>query len=129
MPLALPALTRAQKLQRRAARVGFDWPEAAQVLAKIEEEIGELAAELARRRPSERLADELGDLLFAVVNLARHLERRRRGGAARGPTPSSSAASARSRTALARPGARLEDASLDEMEALWQQAKAAEQGA
>jgi MazG family protein len=73
VPLALPALVRAAKLQKRAARVGFDWPEAAQVLDKIEEEIAELRAELERHAPSERLSDEIGDLLFAVINLARHL--------------------------------------------------------
>ena len=125
VPLALPALVRAAKLQRRAARVGFDWPEPAQVLDKIEEEIAELRAELERARAPERLADEIGDLLFAVVNLARHLEVDAEA-ALRRPTPSSSAASARSRTRLRARGRRLEDASLDEMEALWQQAKAEE---
>ena len=70
VPLALPALTRALKLQRRAARVGFDWPEVGGVLAKVEEEAAELAA---ADSASEREA-ELGDLLFTLVNLARHLE-------------------------------------------------------
>jgi ATP diphosphatase len=74
LPLALPALTRAAKLQRRAARIGFDWPEAAPVLDKIVEEVGEIKAELAQGGGPERLADEVGDLLFAVTNLARHLE-------------------------------------------------------
>jgi ATP diphosphatase len=68
----LPALTRAVKLQKRAARVGFDWRAAEEVLAKIEEEVAEVRAELGAGR--DRLASELGDLLFAVVNLARHLE-------------------------------------------------------
>jgi ATP diphosphatase len=67
--LALPALERAAKLQRRAARVGFDWPDSTGPRAKIDEELAELEAETA---PDRRL-DELGDLLFAVVNLARHL--------------------------------------------------------
>ena len=67
--LALPALERAQKLQKRAARTGFDWPDASGARAKVDEELGELAAET---RP-DRLEDELGDLLFAIVNLARHL--------------------------------------------------------
>jgi len=71
---ALPGLTRAVKLQRRAARVGFDWPEPRQVLDKIEEEIGELRQELDAGAPPERVEDELGDLLFALANLARHLE-------------------------------------------------------
>ena len=70
---ALPALTRAMKLQKRAARVGFDWPEASQVLDKIDEEVGELRAELAGGGAPDRLEDEVGDLLFALVNLARHL--------------------------------------------------------
>jgi len=68
----LPALTRAEKLQKRAARIGFDWPEAAPVIDKVEEEIAELKAELGDRKP-ERLDEELGDLLFACANLARHL--------------------------------------------------------
>ena len=67
--LALPALERAAKLQRRAARVGFDWADASGPRAKIDEELAELDAETA----SARQSDELGDLLFAVVNLARHL--------------------------------------------------------
>ncbi len=72
---ALPALTRAVKLQRRAARAGFDWPEAGAVLEKIEEELAELRAELdADEGTGERVAEEMGDLLFAVANLARHLK-------------------------------------------------------
>ena len=67
--LALPALERAAKLQRRAARVGFDWPDVAGPRAKIEEELAELDAETEH----DRKLEELGDLLFAVVNLARHL--------------------------------------------------------
>jgi nucleoside triphosphate diphosphatase len=71
---ALPALTRAEKLQKRAARVGFDWPETAPIFDKIAEEIAELKAEIAAEAPHERIEDELGDLFFAVVNLARRLE-------------------------------------------------------
>ena len=67
--LALPALERAAKLQRRAARVGFDWPDASGPRAKIDEELAELDAETDHHR----MLDELGDLLFAVVNLSRHL--------------------------------------------------------
>lgn len=69
-----PALTRALKLQRRAARVGFDWPALDPIFAKIAEEIAELRAEIDSAAPPARIADELGDLLFAVVNLARRLE-------------------------------------------------------
>ncbi len=67
--LALPALERAAKLQRRAAQVGFDWPDKSGPRAKIDEELSELDAE----NDHHRMLDELGDLLFAVVNLARHL--------------------------------------------------------
>ena len=72
--LALPALMRAQKLQKRASLAGFDWRDLAPVVAKIREELGELEIEIANGAPSERLRDEAGDLLFACVNLARHLE-------------------------------------------------------
>ena len=68
--MALPALLRAEKLQTRAARTGFDWPATAGVVAKIEEELAEVAAATTH---AER-TDEVGDLLFAVVNLARHLK-------------------------------------------------------
>ena len=67
--LALPSLERAAKLQRRAARVGFDWPDASGPRAKIDEELGELEAETEH----ERQFEEFGDLLFALVNFARHL--------------------------------------------------------
>jgi MazG family protein len=72
--LALPALLRAAKVQRRAARIGFDWPDALAVFAKIAEEIDELRAELDRNADHAVLEDELGDILFAVANLARKLE-------------------------------------------------------
>jgi ATP diphosphatase len=72
--VGLPALTRAIKVQGRAARVGFDWKTAPPILDKIEEEISELRAELDCGAPAGRLEDELGDLLFAVANLARRLE-------------------------------------------------------
>jgi ATP diphosphatase len=67
--LALPALERAAKLQRRAARIGFDWPDRSGPRAKIDEELAELDAE----SDHPRMLEELGDLLFAVANLARHL--------------------------------------------------------
>lgn len=73
VPLALPALSRSVKLQKRAARVGFDWQELAPVFDKIAEEIDEVKAELPGADPA-RLQDEVGDLLFAVSNLARHLQ-------------------------------------------------------
>lgn len=73
VPAALPALTRAEKLTSRAARVGFDWPNADAVLAKLDEEVAELRAELPAADPA-RLADEVGDLLFVLANLARKLK-------------------------------------------------------
>lgn len=71
--VTLPAQTRAVKLARRAARVGFDWPERLAVLAKLEEEIGELRQEIEDGATHDRMEDELGDVLFSVANLARHL--------------------------------------------------------
>ncbi len=74
--LALPALLRAAKIQRRAARIGFDWPEARPVIAKLAEEIAELEAELEMQPSADRsrLEDEMGDILFTAANLARKLE-------------------------------------------------------
>jgi ATP diphosphatase len=72
--LALPALVRAAKLSRRAARIGFDWPEARAVIAKINEEVAEIEAEMADGAGQDGLEDEVGDLLFAAANLARKLE-------------------------------------------------------
>ena len=75
VPVNLPALARAQKLGRRAARVGFDWPDAPAVLDKLDEERAELALAVAQRSDApEAVAEELGDLLFTMVNLARHLD-------------------------------------------------------
>ena len=73
VPAGLPALSRAAKLTARAARVGFDWPDAEAVLAKLDEEVAELRAELPAA-DRERLADEVGDLLFVLANLARKLD-------------------------------------------------------
>ena len=124
VPLALPALSRSEALQKRVVAVGFDWPDTQQVVDKIREELSE-TEEALREGDRASLADEIGDLLFTVANLARHagidaeealratnrkFERRfrfvERGLAERGKAPAQS--------------------SLDEMEALWQDAKAAE---
>lgn len=72
--VALPALLRAAKIQRRAARIGFDWPAARAVFEKIAEEVNELRTELEHDADRARLEDEMGDVLFAVANLARKLE-------------------------------------------------------
>lgn len=73
VPVTLPALPRAQKLQKRAARVNFDWPGVPGVLDKLEEELGELREAIDGARP-DAINEEMGDLLFTCVNLARHLE-------------------------------------------------------
>ncbi len=111
--LALPALERAAKLQRRAARTGFDWPDVSGPRAKIDEELAELEAETDH----DRKLEELGDLLFAVVNLARHLN----------IEPEAALREAnrkfeqRFRTIEQAPG--FTDMTLEEMEALWVLAK------
>jgi ATP diphosphatase len=73
IPLALPALKRAFKLQKRAALTGFDWPNIGPILSKVDEEFSELKVEIDRKDP-QGIEDELGDLLFTCVNLSRHLE-------------------------------------------------------
>ena len=70
----MPEWQRALKLQKRAATVGFDWPDERPVLAKLEEEIAEVRAEFAAERDADRLTDEIGDVLFVCVNLARHAQ-------------------------------------------------------
>ena len=122
---ALPALTRALKLQKRAARVGFDWTDAAPVLDKFEEEIAELGHELSSGADARRLEDEIGDLLFTCVNLARKLdldpERALRQGSAKFERRFR-----RIEALLAAEGRGCEDAALDELEALWERAKGEE---
>jgi MazG family protein len=124
VPGALPALIRAVKLQRGAAGVGFDWATTDEVMAKVREEVGELEAEMAHGGDRERLEGEVGDLLFAAANLARHL----------GLDPE--AALRRGNDKFVRRFAHIEarlgaagrapaQATLAEMEALWQEAKAA----
>jgi ATP diphosphatase len=125
LPIGLPALTRSAKLQRRAARVGFDWPELGPVLAKLEEELAEVRAEVAAGGSHERLAGEVGDLLFAAVNIARHLGIDGES-ALRGANRKFERRFRAIEAALRAAGRHLGDASLDEMEALWQAAKARE---
>jgi ATP diphosphatase len=121
----LPALLRAMKLQKRAARVGFDWPEAIQVLDKIAEEVTEIRHEMTIGGGPERMRDEVGDLLFAVVNLARHLEVDPEG-ALRGANLKFERRFRRIEALLSAAGREAKDASLDELERLWLQAKTEE---
>ncbi len=126
-PLALPALTRALKLQQKASSVGFDWNDAHQVLEKIREETEEVAAELALpgASASPALEEEIGDLLFVVANLARHAK----------VDPEQALRSANAKferrfhhieRRLREMGRSPQAASLDEMEALWVEAKDSE---
>ncbi len=121
----LPALTRALKLQKRAARVGFDWTEPKEILDKIEEEIGELRAELAENGTPARIEDELGDLSFALVNLARRLDVDPES-ALRGTNAKFDRRFRRIEGWLAEQGRSTDQAGLDELEALWQRAKGEE---
>ena len=121
VPVALPALPRAQKLQKRAAGVGFDWLDAEGVLAKLEEEIGELREAIAAQAEDEINA-EMGDVLFSAVNLARHLGLDAEGSL----RASSSKFETRFRSMEAQAagiGQSLESLSAADLEALWQRAK------
>ena len=120
---ALPALMRAEKIQKRAARVGFDWDKIGPVINKIEEELGELRVELsAGKGDPARITDELGDVLFAVANLARHCK----------VDPEAALRSTNDKferrfryieRKLGEQGRKPVDATLEEMETLWQAAK------
>jgi MazG family protein len=121
---ALPALARAEKLQRRASRVGFDWGAPEPILDKIAEEIGELGAELATA-DKERIVDELGDVLFAVVNLARHLDIDAEV-ALRGTNAKFERRFRYVERMLQAGGKSPEQSTLEEMEALWKAAKGVE---
>ena len=123
--VGLPALARALKLQKRAARVGFDWPEAVQVFDKIDEELSEIKEEIENGSDPRRVEDEIGDLLFVVVNLARHLH----------VDPESALRHANGKferrframeQALAAGDRPLEQHSLEAMEAAWQAVKRGE---
>ena len=122
VPRELPALLRAHRLQEKASRVGFDWKEAQQVFRKVEEELGELRAAM-QGQAADRVEAELGDLLFALVNLSRFL--------AVNPEEALRKTIARFiarfryiEEELARRSRSLRQASLEEMDALWAEAKA-----
>ncbi|WP_354506675.1 nucleoside triphosphate pyrophosphohydrolase [Limibacillus sp. MBR-115] len=121
----LPSVTRALKLQKRAATIGFDWDNLDPVLEKIDEELHELRTELSRNGPKDHLEAELGDLMFAVVNLARHL----------GLDPESALRRTNEKferrfkfieRSLENSGMGLADASLTDLENRWQEAKKTE---
>lgn len=118
----LPALARALKLQKRAARVGFDWDEPRQVLDKFDEEIAELRAEIAAGAAPDRLEDEIGDLLFNCVNLARKLGLDPESALRRG-NAKFERRFRRMEALLAERGRTPQQSTLAEMEHLWQQAK------
>jgi len=123
--MGLPALLRAFKLQRRAARVGFDWPETAGAVEKLREELEELGEEAAaaeQNSDNQRLMDEFGDVLFSAANVARKL----------GIDPEEALRSTNAKferrfgyveARLRDAGKNLEDTDLEEMEVLWQEAK------
>lgn len=122
--LGLPAMTRAVKLQNRAARVGFDWPATEQVLDKLHEETAELVA-AKDSGDFAHLTEEFGDLLFVMANLARHLKIDPEE-ALRGANAKFTRRFGHIETALAAQGKCPEDSDLAEMDALWDAAKAAE---
>ncbi len=121
VPRALPALERARKLQKRAARVGFDWPEIEPVIAKLKEEVAELESAL-REGDQQQISNELGDVLFAAVNLARHAS----------VEPELALRSANQRfedrfkwieSTLSSRGKTLSETNLEELDLLWDKAK------
>lgn len=122
--LALPALTRAIKLQNRAARVGFDWPNTSDVVAKIVEEAGELS-EAAQAGNQAHLEEEFGDLMFVCANLARHLNIDAEA-ALRGANAKFERRFRYIEDALAAGGKSPTDSNLEEMDAHWNAAKRAE---
>ena len=121
VPQALPALSRAAKLQKRAAQVGFDWPEALPVVDKVREELDEVLEAMSENDP-EAISEEIGDLLFVVTNLARHLK----------VDPESALRAANGKfeqrfrfieQALREAGRAIEDCDLQALDALWGEAK------
>ncbi len=124
--MGLPGLTRAVKLQKRAARVGFDWPTTDQVVAKIAEEAAELV-EARDRLTQAEVAEEMGDLLFVMANLARHLKVDPEA-ALRGANAKFTRRFALIEDWLAEAGRTPDQSDLAEMDALWDRAKRLEKG-
>lgn len=124
VPRALPALSRAVKLQKRAARAGFDWPESLAIVDKLHEELNEVLEALASGDQAH-IAEEVGDLLFVVVNLARHLNVEPEA-ALRATNQKFERRFRFIEEALRAVGRRVEETALDELDALWNQAKCQE---
>lgn len=125
IPRGLPEWIRARKLQKRAASVGFDWPTAAQVLSKLDEELGELREEIDTDAGRERIQDEFGDVLFVLSNLARKLDIDP-GAALRGANAKFERRFRHMETMLGKDGQSLEQLSLEQQEALWSTARQAD---
>ncbi|WP_430432174.1 nucleoside triphosphate pyrophosphohydrolase [Oceanicaulis sp.] len=124
LPTALPALLRAEKLSKRAARVGFDWPDLSSVFDKIEEEIDEVKEAIEERDP-EHIQEEIGDVLFAVANLARKLKVDPET-ALRGTNAKFDRRFRAIETRLNAQGASVQEADLETMETLWLEVKTTE---
>jgi MazG family protein len=122
VPLALPALSRAQKIQRRAARVGFDWDDISDVVEKLDEELTELKQALAAGESLEHMREELGDLLFSSVNLARFLDADAES-LMRSANHKFDTRFRRVEQLASEAQRDLKDCGLQELEAFWQQAK------
>ncbi len=127
VPTAMPALTRAMKLQDKAAAVGFDWPNLTPVLEKVREELTELEEAVASQR-TDRIADELGDLMFVLANVARHLQLDPET-ALRGTNAKFVRRFRRVEDLLAAQGRTPTESDLDEMDRLWDDAKAEDHAA
>jgi len=127
IPLGLPALTRANKLQQRAARVGFDWPDAAGPRRKVAEELNELEAAIAAGNSTADIDEEMGDLLFACVNWARHLDIEPES-VLRGAARKFERRFNYIESSLKDRGSSIGDASLATMDELWEEAKRVERG-
>jgi MazG family protein len=122
VPNSLPALCRAEKLGKRAASVGFDWPSMHGARSSISNELAELDEAVKGEQGQERIFDELGDLLFSVVNLARHIGADPEH-ALRASCNKFYARFAAIETLLSRAGRRIQDVSAEELDGLWQQVK------
>lgn len=125
VPLALPALTRANKLGKRAAQVGFEWPDVAGALDKLNEELGELRQELGEQAGEAAIADELGDVLFCVVNVCRYLQVDPET-ALRGANAKFERRFGYVERRLREQGRSAREATLEEMDKLWDEGKAKE---